>query len=114
MFENSKTTLTEDCLLKCCNKALTLARDTSGIHFTIEASQKSQSKYIYVQIEDSCFYTLRVSDHYSPYKYWDRQIVIKPGTTKNNLVIKTIKNCIQIVQKKRLKFLLNSNKAKES
>lgn len=114
MFEESKTTLTEDCLLKCCNKAKALVRDTSDIHFTIESSQKSQSKYIYVQSGDSCYYTIRVSDHYSPYKYWDRQIVIKPGTTRNKVVIRTIKNSIEIIKKKRLKFLLEISTPKNN
>lgn len=108
MFEESKVQLTEDCLLKCCNKALAEVKGAGYIHFSIESSTKSQSKYIYVKIGDDCFYNLRVSDHYSPYKYWDKQIIIKLGTTKNKLVIKTIKNSIHTVMKKRLNYLLNN------
>ena len=39
-------------------------------------------------------------------KYWDKQIIIRDGTTKNKIIIATIRNGIEILQHKRIDHVI--------
>lgn len=103
-FEKSPTELTIETITKCCRVALN-GYAKSMITFRVDESVKSNSKYIKLIKEDT-FYTIRVSDHRTEIKYWDKQIIIRKGVTKNKIVIATIRNGIEILQHKRIDHVI--------
>lgn len=103
-FEKSSTELTIETITKCCRIALN-GYAKSGITFRVDESVKSKSKYIKL-IKDDTFYTIRVSDHRTEVKYWDKQVIIRDGTTKNKIIIATIRNGIEILQHKRIDHII--------
>ena len=103
-FEKSPTELTIETITKCCRVALN-GYTKSGITFRVDESVKSNSKYIKL-LKDDTFYTIRVSDHRTEVKYWDKQIIVRNGTPKNKIVIATIRNGIEILQHKRIDHVM--------
>ena len=106
-FSDCKTELTVECITKCANKAIYELR-ANEISIRVDESQKSDSKYLVLEIGTDSFYKMRFSDHETLTKYWDRQMIVRIGTTRNKTVIATIKNGIRILQKKHIAFVMKN------
>lgn len=106
-FSDGKTELTVECITKCANKAIYELR-ANEISIRVDESQKSDSKYLVLEIGTDSLYKMRFSDHETLTKYWDRQMLVRVGTTRNKTVIATIKNGIRILRKKHIAFVMKN------
>lgn len=99
-FDMNKTQLTKECVEKCCRKAI----EDTEVEFFVKTSARSDSQYVYLK-RDETFYVVRISDHMTEHKHFDKQIILG-SATKNKTVIAAIRNGIRILRAKRISYVI--------